>query len=68
MNEYIIKIRETESGFEVEGVDGVGRSSSAAQMAAYMLTMMALEMQGIAKENHDKFRSSSWAQIVINNI
>lgn len=68
MNEYTIKIRETESGFEVEGVDGVGRSSSAAQMAAYMLTMTALRMKDVADENPDGFRSSSWAQIVTNNI
>ncbi|WP_165010849.1 hypothetical protein [Neisseria yangbaofengii] len=68
MNEYVIKIRETENGLEVDGIEGVGQSSSAAQMAAYMLTMAALSMAESANENPDGFRSSAWAQIRINNI
>lgn len=68
MSEYIIKIRETENGLEVDGIESVGQTSSAAQMVAYMLTMAALSMAESANENPDSFRSSAWAQICINNI
>lgn len=68
MNEYTIKIRETENGLEVDDIESVSRTSSAAQMVAYMLTMSALSMAESANENSGSFRSCAWAQICINNI